>query len=231
VELPGRVVRAGNLDGWEDVQLRARLARRYGVPAFVERDANCGALGEKWCGAARRMTDFVFLSLGTGVGAGLFLDGRLRRGAHGAAGEAGDLAFPHAGTAGEVLSKRAVKKVARRATNEDLSAADALARAEREPRLERATREIVVSLASVVVALSALLDPEAILVGGGTGKAGDALLGRVRREIPRSLRRTRLMEAGLGSRSPVYGALWGAEQVRRRDAGLPAGGGWIASLP
>ena len=54
---------------------------------YVERDANCGAIGEKWFGAAKDMSDFAFLSLGTGVGAGLFLDGQLYRGAHFAAGE------------------------------------------------------------------------------------------------------------------------------------------------
>src|SRR5262245_7895982 len=91
VDGSGHVLHAGNLRGWIDVPLRALLEKRYGVPVFVERDASCGALGEKWCGAATHMTDFVFLSLGTGVGAGLFLDGRLRRGAHFAAGEAGDV--------------------------------------------------------------------------------------------------------------------------------------------
>jgi len=81
----------GNLDGWVDVPLRGILEERYEVPAYVERDANCAALGEKWVGAAKAMSDFVFLGLGTGIGAGLFLNGRLYRGAHFAAGEVGNM--------------------------------------------------------------------------------------------------------------------------------------------
>jgi len=55
VDSRGKVLRAGNLEGWVDVPLKALLEKRYGVPVFVERDSNCGALGEKWCGAATRM--------------------------------------------------------------------------------------------------------------------------------------------------------------------------------
>lgn len=217
VDPAGHVLRAGNLAGWVDVPLRVMLERRYGVPVFVERDANCGALGEKWCGAATHMRDFVFLSLGTGVGAGLFLGGRLHRGAHHAAGEAGDLAFPAGGeTVGGVASKRAIKRAARRASGDDLSPAEAFARAPRERRLERATREPVAYLGGLVIALVALLDPEAIVVGGGTSKAGDALMRRLREAVPRELaHRTRLVLAGLGARSPLYGALWGAREALR----------------
>jgi glucokinase len=82
VDDAGHVLWAGNLDGWVDVPLRGILEERYEVPAYVERDANCAALGEKWVGAAKAMNDFVFLALGTGIGAGLFLNGRLYRGAH-----------------------------------------------------------------------------------------------------------------------------------------------------
>ena len=59
VDHEGHVHRAGNLEGWVDVPLRRLLERRYSVPVFVEGDANCGALGEKWRGAAKQMNDFV----------------------------------------------------------------------------------------------------------------------------------------------------------------------------
>jgi predicted NBD/HSP70 family sugar kinase len=216
VDAGGRVLQAGNLAGWEDVPLRAILEDRYGAPAYVERDASCGALGEKWCGAAVDMEDFAFLSLGTGVGAGLFLGGRLHRGAHDAAGEAGDVAFPPGwGTVGGVLSKRVLKRTARRIFGEKLTTAEAFTRARRDERLRRATRKPVDYLAGLVIALAALLDPEAILLGGGTSEAGEALLRRLRRRIPRHLARTRLALAGLGARSPLYGALWGAGEAAR----------------
>jgi glucokinase len=233
VDHTGRVIWAGNLKGWVNVPLRQLLQERYGVPVYVERDANCGALGEKWCGAARKLNDFVFLSLGTGVGAGLFLDGRIYRGAHFAAGEAGDMSFPSdrpeeaAPTVSDVVGKRAIKRKAKRATGEKMSAAEALAKAPKEPRLARATREAVEYLSSSVVAISSLLDPEAIIFGGGTSNAGEALLNPVRKRVESHLiARARLLLAELGADSMVYGALWGAEKVaaagRQRRRRAPA---------
>jgi predicted NBD/HSP70 family sugar kinase len=224
VDHRGHVHRAGNLIGWFDVPLRAVLEARYRIPVFVERDANCAALGEKWCGAAKRMNDFVFLALGTGVGAGLFLNGGIYRGAHFAAGEAGDMSFPSnepgkdARTVSEVVGKRAIKKKVKEATGEKMSAAEALVQAKSERRLERATRDVVEYLGTSVVAISSLLDPEAILFGGGTSNAGKALLERVRqRAAPDLVVHPRLLLAGLGSESQLYGALWGAAGLLERD--------------
>jgi glucokinase len=213
VDPRGHVLRAGNLDGWIDVPLRSLLERRYSVPVFVEQDANCGALGEKCCGAAEDMDDFVFLALGTGVGAGLYLGGRIYRGSHCAAGEAGDLtlSFKHGEVVSDLASKRAIKKKGMRASGVELSAAEALAQAPHERRLARATRDAVDAVSSAVDAIAALLDPEAIFFGGGTSKAGEALLRRVRKRI--GARRARLICASLGPQAQLYGALWGAEQL------------------
>jgi len=212
VDSRGHVLRAGNLDGWVDVPLRRLLERRYSVPVFVEGDANCGALGEKWCGAAKRMNDFVFLALGTGVGAGLFLDGKIYCGAHFGAGQAGDLIVsPKRDQVSELAGKQSIKDKTRRATGENLSAADALRRAGRDLRLRRTTADAIDAISAAVVALTALLDPEAIVVGGGTGKAGDALLRRLRKRVQPF--RPRLLSARLGSQAQLYGALWGALQA------------------
>jgi len=224
VDPHGHVLDAGNLRGWTDVPLRELLEKRYGTPVFVERDANCGALGEKWLGAARKMNDFVFLALGTGVGAGIFLGGRLHRGAHFAAGEAGDMIFPSGDSLGEVVGKRAIKRKVKRATGKKMSAADALAQARYKPQLERATKEPVDHLSHAVVAICALLDPEAILFGGGTSSAGEPLLERVREQaLGHVARPPRLMVARLGNESQLYGALWGAANlVRSADIALEA---------
>lgn len=91
VDAAGTVLDGGRLLGWRDLQLKDRLQRALAVPVFVEQDANAAALGEQWCGSAKHLRDFVFLALGTGVGAGLVLGGMLHRGSHCAAGEVGDL--------------------------------------------------------------------------------------------------------------------------------------------
>ena len=228
VDDTGRVQQAGNLRGWRDVPLRKQLEDRYAVPVFVEQDANCGALGEKWRGAAKKMDDFVFLALGTGVGAGLFVGGSLYRGAHFAAGEAGDMTFPsderdEETRLSDVVGKETIKKRAKKATGKKMSAAEALKKAPRMRALRSVARDVVEHLSSSVVAISALLDPEAIIFGGGTSKAGNPLLKMVRERVaPLGVVRAQLLLAKLGSESQLYGALWGAQQVaspsRRRAA-------------
>jgi predicted NBD/HSP70 family sugar kinase len=219
VDLQGKVVRAGNLEGWIDVPLRALLEKRYRVPVFVERDSNCGALGEKWCGAATSLDSFVFLALGTGVGAGLFLDGHLYRGAHFASGEAGDLTFfrgEKRENLSEIVGKQAIKKRVSRATGKKLNAAEALARARDKSRLERATQPVIDHLTAAVVAISALIDPQAIIFGGGTSEAGAALLSRLRKEVRGYLEiQPRLVAAKLRGEAQLYGALWGAIHASR----------------
>jgi glucokinase len=210
VDERGHVRRAGNLRNWRDVPLKKLLEKRYRAPAFVEGDANCGALGEKWRGAAREMDDFVFLALGTGVGAGIVLDGTIHRGVHAAAGETGDLVI-RGTTVSEVVGKRSIQKAARKAIGKRLRSADALRRAESDPRLEKATRDAVESLATSVTALWSILDPEAIILGGGTSKAGQPLLRQIRRRV--APLKPRLLLAALGSQAQLYGALWGAGQV------------------
>ena len=219
VDSRGKVLRAGNLEGWVDVPLRALLEKRYGVPVFVERDSNCGALGEKWCGAATRMDTFVFLALGTGVGAGLFLDGQLYRGAHFASGEAGELTFFCGGTRknlSEIVGKNAIRRRVSRATGKKLNAAEALARAGSKRRFARATQPVIEQLTAAVAAIGALLDPQAIIFGGGTSDAGAALLSRVRKEVRAYLDTPPpLIPAKLRSDAQLYGALWGAIHASR----------------
>jgi glucokinase len=214
VDSQGRVLRAGNLEGWVDVPLRALLEKRYGVPVFVERDSNCGALGEKWCGAATGMDSFVFLALGTGVGAGLFLDGQLYRGAHFASGEVGELTFfrgEKRKNLSEIVGKQAIKKRVSRATGKKLNAAEALMWARRKRRFARATQPVIEHLTAAVVAITVLLDPQAIIFGGGTSEAGAALLSRMHKEVREYLENPpRLMPANLRGDAQLYGALWGA---------------------
>ena len=87
----GVVLDAPNLPGWREVPLRDLLQQQFGMAAAVENDTNLAALGEGAAGAARGVHDYVFCALGTGVGAGIVLDGKLLRGRHGTAGEIGYL--------------------------------------------------------------------------------------------------------------------------------------------
>ncbi len=83
------VLQAPNLPSLVNFELKAELERRLGWPVFLENDANAAAVGEMWMGAARGCCDVISVTLGTGVGGGVILDGKLWRGSHGSAGEIG----------------------------------------------------------------------------------------------------------------------------------------------
>jgi glucokinase len=90
----GTVIATSYLLGWRDVPLRMMLEEQLGVPAAVDNDVNLAAIGERWAGSAKGCSDFVFMAIGTGIGAGIVLDGRPYRGSSWAAGEIGYMLLP-----------------------------------------------------------------------------------------------------------------------------------------
>jgi glucokinase len=89
-----------NLPGWDDVHIIEMLEKKFPLPAFIENDANACALAEWYYGAGRGCRNMIFLTFGTGLGAGLILDGKLYRGANGLAGEVGHIRMTDEGPVG-----------------------------------------------------------------------------------------------------------------------------------
>jgi glucokinase len=87
----GMLRESPNLPGWAESPVQAQIERRLGTRVFLENDANVAALGEKWLGAAKDFDDMVMLTLGTGVGGGIVLGGRIWHGMNGMAGEFGHM--------------------------------------------------------------------------------------------------------------------------------------------
>jgi predicted NBD/HSP70 family sugar kinase len=216
----GRVISAGNLKGWLDIPLRDILSRRLGVPVAVEQDANAAALGEKWRGGAKEMNNFVFLALGTGIGAGVMINGRLHRGFRYAAGEIGNLVLNRNllgqergghGSLELLVGGRSIRGRASEATGDGASAAEALARAPDDERLAPIADEVVDYVAMATIAIATLIDPEAIIFGGGTADAGEDLLDPVRERVERELAiRPVLMRSVLGAAAQLHGAVFDA---------------------
>ena len=90
----GVVIATSYLKGWRDVPFRKMLESAFRIPAAVENDVRLGAIGENWKGAARDVRDFVFLAVGTGIAAGIVVDGKLLRGTDFTAGEVGYMHVP-----------------------------------------------------------------------------------------------------------------------------------------
>ena len=87
----GMLRESPNLPGWSEFPVRAEIERRLGIPVTLENDANAAALGEKWLGATRNRGSMCMLTLGTGVGGGIVLDGKIWHGMNGMAGELGHI--------------------------------------------------------------------------------------------------------------------------------------------
>ncbi|MEV7169729.1 ROK family protein [Streptomyces sp. NPDC093224] len=161
-----RTIRHGRALGEDPAALVAELTARLPVPFVLENDANLAALAEQRYGAGRGLDDFVLLRLGSGLGAGLVLGGRLHRGAAGGAGEVGYLPQPGLGVGEHVLP-----------TPDGPPSPDLFARAlagERAallPAMEYARR-----LSLVIAGVCLLLEPQAVVLGGPVGHANQALL-------------------------------------------------------
>ena len=219
----GTVLSAGNLAGWENLALRELSEKTVGIPTAIEHDANAAALGERWRGAAQTLESFAFIALGTGVGVGIILNGQLVRGAHHAAGELGDLVVGReflgqdragVGNLAHLIGGKTLRRRAVQTTGTELSAAEAIAWAEEDADLAVMAEEVADYLSIAIIAITTLLDPQAIIVGGGTAEAGEDLLDPVRDRVAREVvTAPRLIPSALGADAQVYGAVFAAWQA------------------
>jgi predicted NBD/HSP70 family sugar kinase len=213
---------APNLPGWAVPGVIRDIRRALVAPVLFENDINLAAVGEHVQGVARGVDDFVLLSIGTGVGMGVVLDGELRRGAAGLAGEIGYLALDMdaaasgrvaawgAGAFEALTSAAGILALARAAGLSDAdSAADVFAAA----RSGEAAAAAVVAiearrLAHAIAAIAAVLDPHLVVLGGGIGTGGgDLLLGPVAEALAAiSPFSPQLAISGLGADGVIAGA-------------------------
>ena len=207
------VLFAPNL-AWRNVDLRAELEPRLDLPVVIENDANAAAWGEFTYGAGHDVDDLLLVTVGTGVGGGVVLDGELYRGAFGVGGEIGHLRVVRDGQLcgcgkhgclEQYASGTALVRNARAAAAGGGHAADALVEqaggdphAIDGPMITQAAQEgdafAVEQLANLgrwlgegIAMLATVLDPAAVAVGGGVGDAGDLLLDPVREAFARHL--------------------------------------------
>jgi glucokinase len=196
------------------------LKRRFDLPVWIDQDANAAALGERWRGSAKNMHNFVFLALGTGIGAGVFINGRLHRGYNNSAGEVGNFIMGRQqlgkdrqghGSLELLIGGRAIRQDARKVVRKQLSAAEAIDRADEDRRLRPVADRVVDYLAIAVINIASLLDPQAIIFGGGTASAGPDLIDRVRARVEREIRIVpALMHSILAEDAQLHGAVFGA---------------------
>ncbi len=205
----GNVIFCNNLS-WRNVPFRKEFRKHIEKPVFIDNDANVAALAESQFGVCRGTSSCVFITLGTGIGSGIILNGRIWNGAHGIGGELGHVIMDldgrpcncgNRGCLERYCSATALITFAREvipyhqesliweACGRDPSKINAKividAAREGDPVAVKIFRRYVYYLAQAVASVVNFLDPEIIVFGGGVSKAGNFLLDAVRREFPR----------------------------------------------
>ena len=213
----GRCTVAPNL-GWNDVPIEAMLADAFGVPTIAKNIAHAGALAEHDSGAAAAVDDVVWVSVGTGVGAGIISGGRLQAGSSGLGGEIGhcrvapDGPVCSCGRRGCLESLGSGRALARRAGTSDAAQAFSNAAAG-DPVARQAIIETAGWLAVGVATLVNVFDPQLVVIGGGLAGAGEVLLGPLRLATAgTALRDVPVVASSLGDEAEVTGAVLLARQ-------------------
>jgi glucokinase-like ROK family protein len=236
------------MPGWDRYPVRDELAGRWGCPVAVDNDVNAMALGERHAGVARSLEDLIFVKVGTGIGCGIVLGGKVYRGVAGTAGDIGHIRLDDSGPpcacgeagcleayfGGSALARDATalarggRSVALATaldhkgvlTAEDVGAAAAAG----DFAAANLVREGGRRLGHVVASLVSFLNPGMVVIGGGVSRLGHSLLAEVRsavyrRSLPLATGNLPIVLSELGDLAGVTGAAWSATDRAFSPAG------------
>ncbi|MFO5527471.1 MAG: ROK family protein [Cuspidothrix sp.] len=212
----GRIAKVAiNLAGWHDVPLADWLEAKTGKPTILANDANCAGLGEAWLGAGRNFPNLILLTLGTGVGGAIILDGKLFVGHQGAAAELGlitlnpDGPMCNSGNQGSLEQYTSISAIRRR-TGKEPAELGVLAEAG-NPEALTFWQEYGTNLGLGLTSLLYVLTPQAIIIGGGVSGSFKFFLPSLKAEIekrvlPTSRTGLQILPAALGNTAGMVGA-------------------------
>jgi glucokinase-like ROK family protein len=231
----GAVVAPPIMPGWDGFPIRETLEKKWGCPVSLNNDAELGALGEWAYGAGRGERDMAYIKVGSGVGAGLLLEGQIYRGASGSAGEIGHLTVDENGplcncgnagclealAGGQAIARQgqeAVRKGQRTLLGAfsdpaAITAREVAAAARRGDLVsQRIFSQAGTHLGVAIAGLVNLFNPSLVVVGGGVAQSGDMLLQPIRdtvlkRSLPAAARSVKITTAVLGRRASSMGAV------------------------
>ncbi len=232
----GVIITAPNL-GWKMFPLRDRIQSATGLTTTLDNDANCATLGEAWTGAATGARNVIGVTIGTGIGGGIIIDGKLYHGASDVAGEIGHMTIDSTGRRcgcgnyGCLEAYASGTAIAERAREALLGEVEGALLTMCEGKLERVTAQMVYKaaksgdlvaldvvretarfLGAGIGALLNVLNPEVVVLAGGVVNAGEALFAPLRAEIRRrafapAVDACRIVPGALGSSAGVVGAV------------------------
>lgn len=226
----GKVVDANNVPGWREEDMGRELEAAFRVPVFLDNDANMAAIGEHWRGVAQGIDNFVFIALGTGIGAGIFVDGRICRGRNGFAGELFRMNlewprwtedFPNSGYLETYVSGLGLARQGREVVVHGNGAQPATLADQRDARYvfealhqgDAGARALIeqsfVMLGVAVANVVSVLDPELIVFNGGLVKGAPELLLETVDKVVRKMqpKAPKIALSTLGDKAQIWGAL------------------------
>lgn len=223
------VVRAVNLD-WEQVPLKEIIQQELGIGVALLNDANAAALGEMWKGAAQGKENLLFVTLGTGVGGGIVLNGEVLNGCHSAGGEIGHIPVrsaenrlcgcggrncleTFASATGLVLTMREKLKNAEEPWAEMTPQDIFKAVKDKNPYAQATLEEFTDILGQALAGIMNTIDVEEVIIGGGLSEAGDDLLEPLKKKMetyvfPQIKHHFSVKKAQLGNKAGIYGAAY-----------------------
>ncbi|QKQ77737.1 ROK family protein [Nostoc sp. TCL240-02] len=212
----GRIAKiAINLPGWIDVPLADWLEAKTGKPTAIANDANCALLGEAWLGAGRQFQNLILLTLGTGVGGAIILDGKLFIGHQGAAGELGLISLNpngpicNSGNQGSLEQHASATAIRRRTLKEPIELGVLAQQGEAAALTfwQDYGKDLGIGLTSLIYVLT----PQAIVIGGGISGSFEFFLPAVKAEIEKRVQALsrdglQILPAELGNFAGIVGA-------------------------
>ena len=220
----GKVV-GGNdiIPGWIGTNLVERLENRFNIPAVLENDVNCAALGEKWLGAGREEKDFICITIGTGIGGGIVLNNNIFRGDTCVAGEFGHIQIVKDGIQclcgkkgcyERYASATALMRMAKEVTGEDLGGKEIFDREKSgDSLMKKVVSEWVDYFTDGLSTIAYIFNPPLVVIGGGVTKQGDYLLSKFNESLSTKLgvnfrKDLKIKFAELGNNAGMLGATY-----------------------
>jgi len=240
----GLVTLSPNLPGWRDIPLRDMVGEKYGVKTFLINDASAAALGEHHFGAGKGVSNLIMLTVGTGIGGGIIINGKLYLGPSGSAGEIGHMTIDVNGpkcscgnigclerlVSGTAVAEEAIRRLSQGEKSSLTEIVGGKIKSITAEKVSLAAQngdslalEVISKAATYLgiglVNLVNIFNPEMIIIGGGLAKMGDLLLEPARRVVRESAfqlsaRLVRIVPAQLGDDAAVLGAAIFARQQK-----------------
>ena len=208
----GKVI-GGNpiIPNWIGTNLVKILEEKYNLPAVLENDVNCVALGEKWIGAGKDLSNFICLTIGTGIGGGIILNNQLFRGENFVAGEFGHILIKK-GEFEQFASTTALIRLVKERTRKTLNGKEIFDLEKKEiVEYQEVISEWIENLTDGLSSIVYCFNPANIILGGGVIGQGEALINRIKNSLFKKIglqfkEKLNIIQAKLGNNAGMIGA-------------------------